>query len=118
MSLSSALERVEEKFEELRNAAGDEDDHGSHNRRQTKLKELLAETCNVVAKDAAYPNVDPVALEKADTLLNRMVEIAFGEQYEFDFLPSFAHGDRSLVTDPERENLAGSLGAYIVLQSL
>ncbi|TCD63392.1 hypothetical protein EIP91_005600 [Steccherinum ochraceum] len=81
--------------------------------RQARFKELLARICSAVRADAAYPNVDPDALRRADELLSSMVWEAYGEKWGFKFLPPFSHTYGTLVKDSERTNLAATSNPII-----
>ncbi|TCD63390.1 hypothetical protein EIP91_005598 [Steccherinum ochraceum] len=106
MALLTELERVSKTFRKLAARSADDDEA------EKKLKQLLADVCTLIASDPAYPNLPADAVLKADNLLHSMVDAAYGESFEIDFVPSFAQGTgRPLVADSERESLAGSMGA-------
>ncbi|THH32076.1 hypothetical protein EUX98_g2112 [Antrodiella citrinella] len=76
------------------------------------MKEVLVAVCSAIADDPAYPNIDPVVLTKADDLLNEMVGFAYGRELRMGFVPSFAHGRRTLGKDPERDIPTGSMTRF------
>lgn len=111
MALLNTLEQLSTQLQAVEAVdLRDSEDDEAFKEREEKLKSILADTCNAIAGDASYPNVDPAALQKADDLLNEVITAAYKDEFGPDFLPSFAHGDRPLVKDPEREGLGGALG--------
>ncbi|TFY57484.1 hypothetical protein EVJ58_g6993 [Rhodofomes roseus] len=65
------------------------------------LKQTLQQVCAVV-REASTQNADDLnkIIAKAESILNKGVNLAYGGDGLFDFLPSFAHGsDSDLVED-------------------
>ena len=111
MPLLDDLEHVSSQFGALLNRVPRSNGRDtSKKEKNSKLQALLPAVSTALTNDPAYPDIDPAALQRADDLLHRMIDAAFGNDFDFDFIPSFAHGDRPVVTDPERAGLGGSLG--------
>ena len=78
----------------------DDDMESEEETEEETLNSILSEVCNVIdkAQKSHHPQLDAIVM-KADEVATRGVWVAYSNDYEIDFLKSFADMPGTLVKD-------------------
>lgn len=94
------LASLEARLEMLENKDDDDMESEEEETEEDTLNSILSEVCNVIdkAQKSLHPQLEAI-VKKADEVATRGVWAAYSNDYEIDFLKSFADMPGTLIKD-------------------
>jgi hypothetical protein len=79
---------------------------------------ILRDACDLVRNSGGNNTVDGALVARVDELINKAVDFGYGDEGNFDFIPSFAHSNRDdcpEVKDTTEWDFAGFCTSIFIL---